>query len=264
MNAPKRAIMFTEPEIVASKNLATRSYIAFYYNGKRYREYNANRLGKPIHPNRAKTIADRDKALQRLRIELLIALESGSFPEHLIKNIEAPQIAREFTTLEILEQSLVKKQNSKLTKKYSFSLQTTCNKFIAFLTEAELEKPIDKITTARIEEFLHLFNTSNTHYMSKRTEMNVLFNMASKLLNKPLNAAKNTERRRLKATLHIPFEPERVKQLLSYLKDTHSNLYLCCLLTYGTFLRPHKEIRLLTVGHFKKEFSEIHLAGSST
>lgn len=254
--------MFTEPEIVASQNSATRSYVAFYYNGKRYREYNGNRLGKPIHPNRAKSISERDKALQRLRIELLIALENGSFSDQPRKTKPVIETARELTTLEILKQALVKKQNSKLTKKYSYSLETTCNKFIAFLTEDELEKPIDNITTARIEEYLHLFNTSNTHYMSKRTEMNVLFNMASKLLNRPLNAAKNTERRRLKATLHIPFEPERVKQLLAYLKETHSNLYLCCLLTYGTFLRPHKEIRLLTVGHFKKEFSEIQLAGT--
>ena len=79
--------MFTEPEIVTSLNPATRSYVAFYYKGKRYREYNGNRLGKPIHPNRAKSITERDKALQRLRIELLIALENGSFSEHPKKNI---------------------------------------------------------------------------------------------------------------------------------------------------------------------------------
>jgi hypothetical protein len=97
--------------------------------------------------------------------------------------------------------------------------------------------------------------------MSKRTELNVLFNVASKLLNRPIYSAKGTERRRLKATLHIPFEQERLKQLLSYLKANHYNLYLGCLITYGTFLRPHKEVRLLTVGHFKKDFSEIHLSG---
>jgi integrase len=97
--------------------------------------------------------------------------------------------------------------------------------------------------------------------MSKRTELNVLFNVVSKILNRPLYSAKGTERRRLKASLHIPFEPERLKQLLSYLKSNHYNLYLGCLITYGTFLRPHKEVRLLTVGHFKKDFSEIHLSG---
>jgi integrase len=37
---------------------------------------------------------------------------------------------------------------------------------------------------------------------------------------------------------------------------------LCCLITYGCFLRPHIEVRKLTAGHFKKDNSEIHLSGS--
>jgi integrase len=41
-----------------------------------------------------------------------------------------------------------------------------------------------------------------------------------------------------------------------------SNLYLCCLLTYGCLLRPHREIRELTWGDFSEDLSYISLAGN--
>ena len=53
-----------------------------------------------------------------------------------------------------------------------------------------------------------------------------------------------------------------MRAVLDYLKEHHQHLYLCCLITFGCFLRPHKEVRKLTAGHFKKGISEIHLSGS--
>jgi integrase len=53
-----------------------------------------------------------------------------------------------------------------------------------------------------------------------------------------------------------------LKSVLSYLKTNNQHLYLCCLITFGCFLRPHKEVRKLTGGHFKKGISEIHLSGN--
>ena len=39
------------------------------------------------------------------------------------------------------------------------------------------------------------------------------------------------------------------------------NLYLCCLLTYGCLLRPHREIRLLKWGDFSDDLKFINLSG---
>src|SRR5689334_5093745 len=64
------------------------------------------------------------------------------------------------------------------------------------------------------------------------------------------------------------FVPEHSGQVhqnlhvLDFLKGNHTNLYRCCLMTYGCLLRPHEEIRLLTKKHFKNGNTEIHLAGN--
>ena len=46
------------------------------------------------------------------------------------------------------------------------------------------------------------------------------------------------------STLHKPFN--NIKEILDEVKLFNSNLYLCCLMTYGCLLRPHREIRELT------------------
>jgi integrase len=89
-----------------------------------------------------------------------------------------------------------------------------------------------------------------------------MFSAVSKLLQQPLPLVKNTSTRKTKSKLHKIYEPEQLKAVLAYLKAHHQHLYLCCLITYGCFLRPHKEVRKLTVGHFKKNITEIHLSGS--
>ncbi len=49
--------------------------------------------------------------------------------------------------------------------------------------------------------------------------------------------------------------------MLELVKSFNKNLYICCLLTYGCLLRPHKEIRLLTWGDFSDDLSYIRLSG---
>src|SRR5690606_23837759 len=64
------------------------------------------------------------------------------------------------------------------------------------------------------------------------------------------------------AKLHKIYDKKQIMNILSYLKENHENLYLCCLLSYGTFLRPHREVRNLRLHHFKNNINEIHLAGT--
>lgn len=71
--------MNPEIEIISTENLTVRAYIKFYLNGIRYREYNGNRIGKEIHPNREKSLEARDKALRTLRLEIQTALENNYF-----------------------------------------------------------------------------------------------------------------------------------------------------------------------------------------
>ena len=71
--------------------------------------------------------------------------------------------------------------------------------------------------------------------------------------------SKNIKSKKAKASLHKPIT--NVKLLLNEIKDYNRNLSLCCLLTYGCLLRPHREIRELTWGDFTSELSYIKLSG---
>ena len=43
---------------------------------------------------------------------------------------------------------------------------------------------------------------------------------------------------------------DNISEVINEIKNYNRNLYLCCILTYGCLLRPHREIRELTWGDF--------------
>ena len=49
---------------------------------------------------------------------------------------------------------------------------------------------------------------------------------------------------------------------LKSIKEYNKQLYLCCLMTYGCLLRPHREIRELTWSDFSDDLKYIHLSGN--
>ena len=66
--------------------------------------------------------------------------------------------------------------------------------------------------------------------------------------------------KKAKEKMHKPFG--NFLEVLDDIKRFNSNLYLCCLLTYGCLLRPHREIRELTWGDFSEDLSHINLSGN--
>jgi integrase len=52
-----------------------------------------------------------------------------------------------------------------------------------------------------------------------------------------------------------------ISEVINEIKQYNSNLHLCCLLTYGCLLRPHREIRELTWGDFTSDLNYIKLSG---
>lgn len=162
----------------------------------------------------------------------------------------------------LFEQALEKKLASDISRHHKDNLRYAYNHFMEFLGPDGQSIPLKKLKTSQIEEFLNRFGSSSTHYMNKRRDLNVLFNMACKAIDKTLFAVKKTESRRIKATLHLAYEKEQLQPVFDYLKLNHTNLYRCCLMTYGCLLRPHEEIRLLTKKHFKSNNTEIHLGGN--
>ena len=62
------------------------------------------------------------------------------------------------------------------------------------------------------------------------------------------------------STLHKPFD--NINEILEAIKSFNKQLYLCCLMTYGCLLRPHREIRELTWSDFSDDLKYIHLSGN--
>src|SRR5258707_2734871 len=71
---------FTEPTIVTSDDLNKRSYVTFYFNNERVREYHGKSIGQRINPNRAKSLEERSQLLKKLQFELHKALDANCYP----------------------------------------------------------------------------------------------------------------------------------------------------------------------------------------
>jgi len=251
--------MFTEPKIINSDNLKARSYILLYFNGKRVRLYNGNTINKQIHPNRATNFKDRIKLLNELLFEIKNALRNNTFQLEIESHQEKEKI---LNTEEVLSLALHNKLSTNISNEYKRNLTYIYNDFLEFLSSDEKNAEITNLKTSRIEAFLSLYHTSGTYYMNKRRDLGVLFSTVSKIIQQPLQMVKATSTRRANSKLHKVYESEQVRSVLNYLIKQHYHLYLCCLITYGCFLRPHKEVRKLTAGHFKRGITEIHLSGS--
>lgn len=238
------------------KSIDSRAHIEYYFDGVRQREYNGNKLGLPIFPNKAKTKADKKKLMAKLKYEFQRALDKGW----------NPTVLKEETTVISLEQTLRealdKKLGTKLSRTYKRDLTYVHDKFIAFLKVKERSAPLADLPVGRVEEFLEQFNSSNTYYMNKRTDLAALFSAAGRILQTKIDTVKGTQRRATKAKTHVAYKPEQLKPFFAFLKEKHPRLFICCALTYSSWLRPHIEIRELTKAHFSEDYTVITLQGT--
>jgi len=245
--------MSYEINIYNPKGLNQRAYIYINIDGKRIKEYNGNKIGVDIKPNLAKTVRKRASLLNELSFAFKNAINQGIYPVIFIDKIQN-------STSMLLKEAYKQKELLGLNRKYLKSLKSILNSFLSFLTEEEREGQIVEINRNRIQDFLLQYNSSNTHYMNQRRNLNVLFSQVANQFEVPVPDIKKTNRLKIKPNLHKIYSDEQIKKVLQYLKLNHFNLYLCCLISYGCLLRPHKEVRNLTLGHFYNDYTEILLS----
>jgi len=248
--------VYTTPQISANDNLASRSYVYFYYNKKHYKFYNGNKLNLPIFPNHAKTIKERAKLLHKLQQEYTKALNNNWSPT------VSPFLDEVLSTQVAFNRVLEEKLQSPYSKFYKRDLKTVCEQFLNSLSKEFLEMNINELPNSAIEAFLNQFKSSGRHYMNKRRSLSVFF---SELARKELigkNLVAKTSKQKIKAKLHEIYKDDQLKGVLGFLENNYFNLYLCALLTYGCLLRPHQEVRFLKRKHLNDDLSQIQLSGS--
>lgn len=250
--------MFSKPQIVNPNNLSKHCYIEFYLHGKRIREYSGKKFGIPISPNKATSLRERSQLLHQLRTAITEILVEGNYPG---QNLELVSTERVGTFNQAITDALKQKLETSLSSSYKRDLQYIYDQLMLFLSLEEKEAPFQMLAVQRVQAFLDKFNNTNTYYMNKRTTLAALFSTAAKLVGTKANPVTETERRKIKAYLNFAYQPEQVKPLLAFLQERAPELYICCLLTYGSWLRPHIEIRNLRKEHFSQDYSTITLSG---
>lgn len=249
---------FFDIKITNPKDISKRSYLTISFDGNKIKEYNGNRINVNIKPNLAKSIEERRMLLKSLEFEYRLRLQNGIY-YGLLEN-DSVKLTSKKSVKNLLDEALELKSNSGLSKGYIKSLEGIHKQFINFLTNKELAGNIHQLNRKRVQSFLSQFQSSATYYMDRRRKLGVLFSCISKELETALLMVKTTETKKAKPILHQIYGKKQMKDILSFLEENHFNLYICCLISYGCFLRPHKEIRCLKKHHFKKNFTEIHLS----
>ena len=216
-------------------------FIDFYINTKRYRLCTAQKIGLDLKPNNYPIQQRKKKA------ELLAKLVY----DHLIRNNETFEDSRDNFRVQEFDLLINRKLKSTLSERYKLSLG-----YYAKLLREQLVKH-DEIPIEFIDGFLNQY-TNNTSFNTHRRHINVLANYLNEHgFKMPITKLK---RRRQTEKLHKPIND--LSHLLNLMKSFNYNLHLCCLLTYGCLLRPHREIRLLKWKDFGEDLSTISIAGN--
>jgi len=215
------------------------------YQGKRMRLQNGSTFGVALKPN-SFPLNERLSQAKILAAQVYRRLITGFDP---YDNARVNSIEK-LSDTKIIKRVLEAKKDKGISKHYYTQLEYSFRMLKKRLKGGE-------ITPMAIEQLLSEYSCP-TSYNNIRRNLLVLFNEANEIgwEKKPM---KGIRPKRAKAKLNKPIDD--VSVLLKEIRSYNENLYLCCLLTYGCLLRPHREIRELTWSDFTEDLSYIRLSG---
>ena len=220
-----------------------RFYVVFYSNGKRYRLFNGSKINSNLYPN-SYPLNKRYQIAQLLAAEVFKYISNGY-------NIQDPIKANGKSDKSHLKLALDNKLKGDYSDKYKSMLRFVYDGFVPYLTDVN-------ITSNNVKSYLNQYALGVSYNTIKR-HLNVLINEARNIgMNS--NPMESIKVKKTKAKLHKPYKD--INLILDEIKLFSDNLYLCCLMTYGCLLRPHREIRELKWSDFSDDLRYIHLSGN--
>lgn len=221
-------------------------FVSFYIGGKRYRLYNGKRINSTTGPN-SYPIEQRLSIAKVLAAEIYSYLLNGGV---LLSYRSSNVVSGKLSDIDYIKQALDSKLAGDYSKKYKAMLQ-----FSFDCLKQEIGS--SKLSVRGLKNILSRYCSGVSHNTLKR-HLNVLLNEAVSLglEGNPMTEIKS---KKAKAVLHKPFDD--IATILEDIKAFNKHLHLCCLLTYGCLLRPHREVRELTWGDFSSDLSFIILSG---
>jgi integrase len=220
-----------------------RFYVVFYNYGKRYRLFNGSKINSNLYPN-SYPKAKRYEIAQLLAAEVFKYISSGL-------SIQDPIRVICKSDKQYLKLALDNKIKGEYSDKYKSMLRFVYDGFVSYLRDGN-------ITSNNVKSYLNQYALGVSFNTIKR-HLNVLINEARNIgMNS--NPMESIKAKKTKAKLHKPYKD--INLILNEIKLFSDNLYLCCLMTYGCLLRPHREIRELKWSDFSDDLSYIHLSGN--
>ena len=228
-----------------------RHFVSFQCEGRRHRFFSADILGLDIRPNKARG-KERDILAQRLTVAFHSALLDGWSPRS-AQELPAPDITTAFEAVTAFEPA------PHLSSKYAGELRGTRQRFLGFLKKKGLDSLLlRELTQSHCQQYLEPLPTPSTFNHERQRLAAILRPALSALELKSPTCG--IPQRKVAVSMHEPFSD--VGAVLKEIEAFNSNLHLCCLITYGCLLRPHKEVRELSWQDFSEGLTCIKLSGS--
>ena len=225
---------------------SNRVFVSFYIDGKRYRLYNGKRINSSTDPNSY-------PADQRIPIANILASEVYTYLMKggvLTSYRSAELVCGTLSDIEYLKCALERKLSGEYSNKYKVMLKY-CYDCL------EQEFGFSKLSSKGLKNILSRYSRG-TSYNTLKRHLNVLINEAVSI-SMSVNPMAQLKSKKSKAILHKPFE--NIGLILDEIRAFNKDLHLCCLLTYGCLLRPHREVRELKWGDFSNDLHQINLSG---
>ena len=220
----------------------SQSIIIIYYNEMRHRYWN----GKTINVN---IKSEENPTLLKAAFEL--KLREGWRPQPKKKEVKEIII----TVIQSLQQGI----ETKIAQGCSERFIKDAKRIVTLWQRYESEQQIKNLTLDNLKPS-HIRNFLVRPNWSAKTQRTVKSTLSPLLSEFKPHLVQSIKLKKPTSTLHKPFD--NINETLDDIKAYNSNLYLCCLMTYGCLLRPHREVRELTWNDFSEDLSYIHLSGN--
>ena len=238
-----------QPRVVKrSKNLYA---VEFWFAKRRFRYSTAKPLGKDLNPNRHPIEKRTEKARVLCAVFTLSIAEGWRPQQGELSRIKTPN------STELARLGLKRKFTQNLSKYYLKDLERTCGLWLRYCESSAIQElPITDLSLLNFRDFFHWSGVPASSLP------NLKRNLSALLVEEAQAHGVSLPIRQIKVpksipTLHKPIE--NITALLQDIRAFNSNLHLCCLMTFGMLLRPHREIRCLKFSDFNDDYSMVSL-----
>lgn len=244
-----------KPSLKLSKSPKGDYQVSFTLNGKRHRYSSGSAIDVKLHPNRLPKGRLRDEAAQELLLCFREAVRNGWCPA---ASTESGLVGQEQTLLEGLKYY---RPASHLSQKYIVELDETKERLLEHFTSIGakdiMPSSLDHIQVLR---YLESVTSTPSTFNHERGRVSSILASLDPRIQGAMSPTASIPQKRTAQALHKPFE--EIQEVLEDVERFNKKLFLCCLLTYGCLLRPHREIRLLRWSDFAADLSAISLPGN--